>query len=407
MLRADLKPTSQALPIALLALTIGVAVASGTASCGDASSSTGSPTGPVGPTSTSSTGGSGGGDGGGEPLGGDPRAVFEETVEPGLLSECGACHQLQGSSESYFLAAPDLYISMTSYPGIVVANVPDSIVLTRPSDPGHGGGQAPDLSEGLRAKLKSWLELEASRIPKPEDIGFVVTPFKPKLNGAFNTVYLDELGQEFENVSITFNATELGAPPSMLLLENIEVHPTSEMQLHLVHPLFTAYPSDTVANPDPSDSLSLIDEVFSLDGKIQLGTGTVIHTAWEKDSYLSIAFEDMFLVGDYFPPTDCLELSTFTQDVAPALEVCASNCHGGENPQAQGAMDLSKLGSDDALACRQVRARIKPGSAETSQIFVVTNPLDPSAHLFKFGGSIGNYNTFKETVSPWVNAEGQ
>jgi hypothetical protein len=70
-------------------------------------------------------------------------------------------------------------------------------------------------------------------------------------------------------------------------------------------------------------------------------------------------------------------------------------------------MDLSKLGTDDELACRQVRARIKPGSAETSQIFVVTNPLDPSAHLFKFGGSIGNYNTFKETVSPWVNAEGQ
>ena len=394
-------------PVTLLAATAAVAFVSGTASCGDSAATLSPASGPVGP-ATSSTGGGGGegGGGGAQSLGGDPRQVFEETVEAGLLAECGACHQLQGAADAPFLAAPDLYVSITSYPGIVVGNVDDSILLTRPADPGHGSGQAPDLSPGLREIAKAWLALESALIPAPEELGFVVTPFKPKLGGAFNTVYLDELGQEFTNVSITFNATELGAPPSMLLLENIQVHPVSEMQLHVVHPLFTAYPSDTVAIPDPSDSFSQIDDVFSLDGTIQLGTGTMIHTAWAKDGYLSVAFEDLYLVGDFFPPTDCEALDLFSQDVAPALEVCATNCHGGANPQAQGAMDLSELGEDDAKACRQVRARIKPGEPDPSQIFIVTNPLDPAAHLFKFSGSSSNFNTFKQTVSPWVIAEG-
>jgi hypothetical protein len=393
-------------PISLLVLTGAVAFVSGTASCGDSAATTNPASGPVGPATTSTGGGGEGGAGGTSDLGGDPRAIFEETLEGDLLSECGACHQLQGAADAPFLAEPDRYVSITSYPGIVVSKVDDSILLTRPADPGHGSGQAPDFSPGLREKVQAWLGIESVLIPEPEELGFVVTPFKPKLGGAFNTIYLDELGQEFTNVSVTFNATELGAPPSMLLLENIQVHPVAEMQLHVVHPLFTAYPSDTVAIPDPSDSFSQIDDVFSLDGAIQLGTGTMIHTAWAKDGYLSLAFEDLYLVGDFFPPTDCEALDLFSEDVAPALGVCATNCHGGANPQAQGAMDLADLGSDDAKACRQVRARVKPGAPDLSQIFIVTNPLDPAAHLFKFSGSSSNFNTFKQTVSPWVIAEG-
>lgn len=392
-------------PIALIAVTMACAVVTAT-SCGDSSSTQNPSSGPVGPGGSDTGTGGSGGEGGGN-VGGDPRAIFEDTVLPLLMQECGACHQLQGAADAPFLAAPDPYIAITSYPGIIIPTTSSSLLLTRPADPAHGSGQAPDMSEGLRDAATAWLEVEAALIPKPEDIGFVITPFKPKVQGAFNTIYLDELGQEFANVSLTFNATELGTPPSMLLIENLEVHPVAEMQLHLVHPLFTVYPSDTVAIPDPSDSFSLVDEVFSLDGTIQLGTGTVILTSWVKDSYMSIAFEDMFLVGDFFPPTDCAALEEFSETVAPAMQVCASNCHGGTNAQAQGAMDLSELGSNDELACRQVRARIKPGNPATSQITIVTNPLDPSAHLFKFSGSSSNYNTFKETVTPWIEAEGQ
>lgn len=396
-------------PALLVFATLGLAFACGTSSCGD-DSATGSPTsGPVGPGVTTGVGAGGaGGEGAGVPIGGgDARAYFEAEIQPGLLSECGACHQLQGAADAPFLAAPDIYSAITTYPGIVVPTVSQSILLTRPADPGHGAGNAPDLSPALRAKVEDWLAVESALIPDPIQSANVVVPFKPKLEGAFNTIYLGDLGQEYENVSITFNATELGTPPSMLLLENLEVHPISEMQIHLVHPLFTAYPSDGAEPvPDPADSFSLVDEVYSLDGLIQLGTGTFIHTAWSKDSYLSIAFEKVELVGDFFPPIDCKALATFQADVLPAMQIC-STCHGGDNAQAQGAMDLSTLASDPAAACKQVRARIKAGNPDASQILIVTDPLDVSAHLYKFQGSLSNYNTFKNEVSPWIVEEDQ
>ena len=217
--------------------------------------------------------------------------MFESTVQQGLMAECGACHQLQGAADSPFLAAPDLYISVTTYPGVVVPNANQSVLVTRPADPGHGGGQAPNMSDALRAVVLPWLTLEASRIPPSDSSTQFVTPFKPKLMGALNTVYLGDLDPTLENVSITFNAYELGQPPSMLVLENLEVHPIADMSLRVVHPLFTMYPDeggDPV--PDPADSFSGLDDLFEVTGRRKLGTGTLVHTAWQKDAYLGMAF---------------------------------------------------------------------------------------------------------------------
>jgi hypothetical protein len=360
-------------------------------------------------TATSGAGGmaDGGGGAGGMPPAQDPQALFNATVKPGLLSECNACHKLGGPADSPFLAGPDIYVSITTYPGIIVPTASQSILLTHPSEATHGGGLAPDLSPTLRAKVDAWLQLEASLIPPPQLPMFAVTPFKPKVGGALNSIYLDALGPEYENVSMTFTATELGAPISMLLIDNIEIHPVSQMQMLVTHPLFTAYPQDVMLPPvpDPADNFSDVDDVFSLASNTQLGTGTMIHTGWSKNAFLGIAFENIELVGDFVPPIPCKDLATYVSNVKPQLTTCAVNCHGGNNANAQGAMDLSLLATDDAATCQAVRARTKPGVPENSQVLIVTNPLDPSAHLFKFMGSTSQYNNFKNQVTPWILAE--
>jgi hypothetical protein len=399
----------KALPSLGLASIVALAAASAlvAASCGDTGESGSPSAGPVGPSSTGSGAGGAGGAGGGVGVGGDGtgRSYFESTVEQGLMDECGACHQLQGAADAPFLAAPDIYGSIISYPGVIVRTASSSILLTHPADPSHGGGQAPDMSPALREKVLPWLELEASLIPEPETSTLTVTPFKPKLYGAFNTIYLGDLGPEFENVSITFNATELGDPPSMLQVDNLEIHPIADMTIHVVHPIFTVYTPDGDAVPDPADSFSSLDDVYSNDTTVQIGTGEVIHTQWTPDSYLGIAFADFEIVGGFIPPIPCKNLSLFQTDVKPQVQFCATTCHGGANAQAMGAMDLSKLGSDDAAACLEVRARTKPGDPDNSQILIVTSPLDPSAHLYKFMGSISKYNMFKTEVSPWILSE--
>src|SRR5262249_6739375 len=151
--------------------------------------------------------------------------------------ECGACHKLGGLSEAPFLAEPDVYGSITSWPGIIVPTPSESIILTHPADPQHGHGMAPDMSKGLRAKVLVWLTKEAADIPKPKDANKpYITPFKPLLKGAFNTVYLDPLGQTLTSSSISFQAQELGDPPTMLVLSHVDAHPVADTTLHIVHP---------------------------------------------------------------------------------------------------------------------------------------------------------------------------
>jgi hypothetical protein len=257
--------------------------------------------------------------------------------------------------------------------------------------------------------MQAWLTFEAAHLPMPDGGGSaLVPPFKPFLMGAFNAVYLDPLGASFKNSSVTFNATELGNPPSMLLLENLQVHPIAGVSLHVVHPLFTVYEPAGAEIPDPVDSFSGFDETYTLGSDPTLGTGSVVLTQWAADSRLSIAFESITATSTTGGSGACKDVATFQSAVVPQLTTlpCASQCHGGKNLAAQQQMDLSMIAAmPPAAACAQVRARITPGDPTTSQILIVTDPTQQAVHLFKFQGNLNNYNAFKAAVTPWIMAE--
>jgi hypothetical protein len=284
--------------------------------------------------------------------------------------------------------------------------------MTHPSSPSHGGGQAPDFTPDLKAKVQAWLEYEAAHLPMP-DAGATpsIKPFKPFLQGAFNAVYLDPLGMDFANSSITFNAEELpkgSQKPTLLVLTNIQVHPIANVSLHIVHPLFTIYPAEGGENPDTADSFSGFDATFTIDGDPTFGTGMLILDHWEKDARLGIAFEKIEATTTGGTTSTCKDVAKFQAEVVPQLKMwpCFMQCHGGANLQAQQQMDLSNIDAmppDDA--CAQVRARIKPGDPANSQILQVTDPTKPFVHLFKFAGNLNNYNQFKTAVTPWIQAE--
>jgi hypothetical protein len=330
-------------------------------------------------------------------------------VQGPLLMECGACHQLGGVSDDPFLAGPDVYVTITSWPGFITADPSLSTLVTHSEDASHGGGQAPHPSATLLAAMQSWLAFEAAHVPVPDGGGSaLIQPFKPFLMGAFNAVYLDSLGASFKNSSITFNATELGNPPSMLLLENLQVHPIAGVSLQVSHPLFTVYEPSGAEIPDPIDSFSGFDGSYTLGSDPTLGTGSVVLSQWAKDSRMSIAFQTITATLASGGAGACKDVATFQSDVVPQLMMwpCASQCHGGKNLAAQQQMDLSMIAAmpPDA-ACEQVRARITPGDPTTSQILIVTNPTQQAVHLFKFAGNLNNYNTFKAAVTPWIMAE--
>lgn len=334
-------------------------------------------------------------------------------IEAPMVAACGTCHDVGGIADTAFLAGPDRYHTIVSWPHVVDPDPANSVLLKHAvAGGGHSGTNLDSalLKDSLLPQVKDWLAEEAKGIAAPPaDAGKLVEPFVPILG--FNAVYLDALGDDFKGMAITFSADELSA--DVLDLGQIEVHPTSKNGVHLAHPLFTVYPAGGAADPDPVDSFSNVDQSFDVGQAGELGPGSLVLTNWKKNARLSVAFEKIELYSASPPdagaeggaPDGCNDVGAFTQNAAPLLQNDCFGCHGGANAQAKAAVDMSKLGKDAPAACGQIKNRVKPSDPAQSQLFVTTNPGGNAAHPYKFGGSDAKWQSFRTSVSKWIAVE--
>jgi hypothetical protein len=351
--------------------------------------------------SSTGTSGSGGGDGANA-----AKALFEELL-PQMVKECGSCH-VTGMDTPFLgdpnTGKPDPYETITSWPDFVVKDPKKSYLIVHSTSTDHKTAKP---STELRASLDAWLAEEAKSIAEVEEAGQpTIAPFKPIIGG-FNAVYLNGLGEAFEGMAVTFQAEEL--TPTSLSLTEIELHPTSKLGVKLVHPLFTVFEKGSIdGEPDPVDSFSNVTVELQPGTAGVMGPGMVVLTNWKEEARLSLAFEVATVIdpnGTLDPnATPCKAVEAFKANAAPALNACFA-CHGGADPQAQGAIDMSDLVEAPEKTCGQVLNRVNPKSPAKSQIFVTTNPGNQAAHPFKFGGNTAQYNTFKDAVTLWIQEE--
>jgi hypothetical protein len=339
--------------------------------------------------------------------------MFAE-LEPDLVATCSACHEAGGIADTPFLAAPDRYTSMVSWPGVVTKDPQKSVLLTYPLSGGKHSGVNLDSEElagtDLAARIEAWLAEEARAIGDGAlDAGRQIDPFTPIFG--FNAVYLDALGSEYSGMALTFTANEIAA--GALELAELEVHPTAKLGVHVVHPLFVVYASEGGPDPDPVDSFSNVDQTFDVGAASALGPGAAILTNWKPGAKLSVAFERIEPYGSQLADGGdeggigggCKDVDAFAASAAPPLSASCVSCHGGANPQAKSAVDMSQVDTNPAAACAQVRNRVNPGNPPASQLFVTTDPGGNAAHPFKFGGNAGSFNDFEGSVSTWIAAE--
>jgi len=339
------------------------------------------------------------------------RELFDDMVAE-LEGACFPCHEVGGLADTPFLAGPDKYQSFVSWPGIVAANPQDSILLSYAmTGKGHSGTNldSPALKDTLLPKVQAFLAEEAkSFTAPPPEVGPHIEPFVPIMG--FNAVYLGPLGVDFEGMAITFSADLLDT--NTLELTNIELHPTSKLGLHVVHPLFVVHPLGKPAIPDPVDSFSNVDQTFEAGNSDALGPGTLILVNWANGAKLSLAFEKIEKQGGVDPdagdggdPTGgCKDVASFQANAQGPMNVC-TNCHAGGNGQATAAVDMSGLQTDPAKACAQIKNRVNPADPPASQLFITTDPGGNAAHPFKFGGNADTFNNFRNSVSTWIAAE--
>ncbi len=343
----------------------------------------------------------------------DPKVLFT-ALEPQLEAACGSCHKAGGLADTPFLADPDVYASISSWPGVITKDPTQSILLTYPrAGSKHSGTSLDDpmYKDSLLPKLTEWLTAEAAVIGKPIDANKPsIAPAAPIMG--FNAIYLTQLDPKLEGVAITFNASTIA--PTTLQLSDVQVHTTTKTGVHLVHPLFVVYPKGTSPDPDPVDNFAGIDTFVPTESATPLGQGLLILDNWVADAKLSIVFE----TAD--PWTDggtggaggggssgggCKDLTDFNNAAAPQFQQRCFGCHGGGNAAANAAVDMSQLSSNPAAACAQIKNRITPANPGSSQIFVTTDPGGNAAHPYKFGGNAGTFNTFKQTLTPWIMGE--
>jgi mono/diheme cytochrome c family protein len=366
---------------------------------------------PFVPVTSATTGGSGGSGGGAVNVG---KVLFEDLFED-LDQSCGGCHKIGGQSNTPFMGddpgtVDSAYEAITSWPDVVVRN-PDtkSVLIQWPASGSHTAGPT---SKQLEDKLIAWLNEEAKSVAEtPNDVP-TIEPFKPIVPG-FNAVYLGELGADYAGMAVTFQATAL--TDNSLSLDNIEVHTTAQKGIKFDHPLFTVYPaSSTDGEPDPVDSFSNVSQEIPPGEKQPLGPGSVILTNWETGGKLSIAFETVSVIdplgggggaGGGMMGGPCDALGSFSMNAAPQLEQRCEGCHGGNVTDATNAVDMSGLGGDVSNACGQILNRVNLNNPNQSQIFITTDPNGNAAHPFKFGGNAGQFDTFRQAVTTWINAE--
>jgi hypothetical protein len=434
---SNLRPTTFARRLAVAAVwatPLALAIAASASGCTIRKvPATNGPAGSGGSSSAASAGSSGAGatvGTGGSTSNLTNRQLFEQDVLPGLEQNCVPCHVNGGFAD--FLAPPDQYSSITVYKSgtdhePLVCPVPtQSILYSYPDSPSHTGTHFGTKLAALKTAVLQWLTREAADLPPQPEAGPMayLTPFKPILGG-LNVIYLDKLGPAYVGSSISFTVDQLGTPPSLLQLSTVEVYPTG-IALHIVHPRFVVYPmGSAIGQPDPGDTLSDVDAVFTpggLEGASPptrlLGPGEVLIDNWQQDARIGIDFSEgmidtVNLTADGGLVTLCNQPSVF-QTAVTTLGMggplyCATTCHGGTKPTAQAAMDLSGLLAsppDYATACSYMRTRIVPGSPMTSQILEVTDPTNLQiVHMYKFGGISTAYAAFNTGMSPWITAE--
>jgi hypothetical protein len=406
--------------IAVASVVVG---AGGSSGCTIKKGASSTSTGVGGGSASGSVVGAGGGSGGAGAILSN-KDLFEQTVLPGLEANCVPCHVNGGFAD--FLAPPDQYSSITVYKSgtdhepLIFPVATQSILYTYPDLADHPGTKYSPLHDDLKAAVLKWLTQEAASLPPVPEAGAMtsIVPFSPIIGG-LNVIYLDKLGPTFVGNSISFTVNQLGSPPSLLQIGTLQVYPAG-VALHIVHPRFSVYPAGSSdPQPDPSDTLSDVDQVFIPQGtQHQLGPGEVLLDNWQQGGRLGLDFtlgkiESVNLTSDGGLVSLCLMPDLYGMIVKQLGEggpmYCAENCHGGKKPTAMAAMDLSGLLAtppDYATACSYMRTRITPGDPSTSQILDVTNPANVQViHMYKFAGNTTAYTAFTTGISPWIKAE--
>jgi len=342
------------------------------------------------------------------------RTPFGENVLPALEESCGGCHGADSTAPPFMAPAPDVYSTVMAWPALVEPGSPSSSRLLTKGE--HAG---PAFSTEQAAVVREWIDLEGTIVEGGSGgadggapMEYRTDPIAPRLGA--NDIDLGPLGMPGSTLEFTASRVESG-----LYLNDMEVTagPTG---VHLVHPVVVTIIGSSY-EADPVDRLSGVEVRAAAFTTEQIGGGTFSVVDFPESGQLTFYFDAAGPLtggasgsdggmpatdGGTTMPTGCTNVEGFTRDARPQLAVNCVSCHGGTNPTATGALDMTDINdlAPDAQqrACNQILTRVDRADPRSSPIFL--QPAPGSMHDFSFG-STAELDEFRSDILLWLATE--
>jgi hypothetical protein len=163
-------------------------------------------------------------------------------------------------------------------------------------------------------------------------------------------------------------------------------------------------PTTGPEKPDPVDSFSNTDQNVGAGQSAQLGPGELLMSGWASGAQMRIQFTKLEVgkaVADGGPTGGgCKSVTTYTSSAVPAIQGnnCLS-CHQGQNGGATGALDMTKVGTDNAGACAQALTKVNLADKPNSDIILA--PTGKIQHPFQVADPQGWTNA----ILGWIQNE--
>lgn len=206
---------------------------------------------------------------------------FFRKIQQQLESKCGgSCH---GTGTTLlaprWLAGPDPYTSIRSYPGIITEDVYSSKLINRPA--GHPAATLLDPgNETLLLQTTKWLEMEALVIKTSP------LPSTQTVDISMGLIDLSSLGSQMVGAKITFTAQHINGA---VKFNDIRVAAPPARDLHVVVPVLVMVPGD--GSPSISDSAFSAIDVTIAAGKTKLLPSPFFFFGWKSGSKLRVSFK--------------------------------------------------------------------------------------------------------------------
>ena len=335
------------------------------------------------------------------------KAFFDGNVMPLLETHCVACHAPGRTGPGFIAADPDVYTVVMSWPALVSVRDPGSSRLLTKGE--HTG---PAWTGDQAAVIRDWLSIEETARAgetMDEEVEYRTSALAP--DPGFNAIALGELG--LEGASLTFTAERVGGG---LYLSNLQVS-AGPGGAHLVHPVVITWIGGAPL-PDAVDRMAGVEVMAPPYETRELGGGTFVVVDFPEGALLSFLFDAAGPlvaggadggVGDGgSPSTGCGNVAGFTTNAQPQFATYCVRCHGGDDPMAAAAVDMTAMTDLSAEAqqrsCNEILTRINRADPRSSPLFLQPDPASGSTHPFKLD-STADVDAFFSAVLFWLSTE--